>query len=153
VELRFDERGLLPPADYPLTFTELRESVLVVGPGADVDPHWDSAWRSDLVDQAEVLLRQLWDVGITEIFLDGSFVEQKAHPNDIDGYFVCDVHQLASGELQRELNRRDPHKIWDVGPGLEACFTWVREAAVADGAPLPGGALSARRGSDGGSRR
>lgn len=55
VEPRFDECGLLPPGDYSLTFTDLRESVTGRGTG------------------------QLWD-----------------------------VHQLASGKLQRELNRRDP---------------------------------------------
>lgn len=46
------------------------------------------------------------------IFIDGSFVEDKDHPNDIDGYFECDLLDLASGRLQRELNLLDPHKIW-----------------------------------------
>lgn len=30
--LTFDERGLLPPGDYPMTFDALRGSVLVEGP-------------------------------------------------------------------------------------------------------------------------
>jgi hypothetical protein len=29
-------------------------------------------------------------------------VEEKDHPNDIDGYFVCDLQVLASGELTRQ---------------------------------------------------
>ena len=31
------------------------------------------------------MTRQLWQVGVHEVFADGSFVEEKAHPNDIDG--------------------------------------------------------------------
>lgn len=65
-----------------------------------------------MVDRLEILAKQLWAVGITEIFINGSFVEKKAHPNDIDGYFECDVFELASGKLQRELNMLDPYKIW-----------------------------------------
>ena len=39
-------------------------------------------------------------------------VEAKVHPNDIDGYFVCDARRIATGELQRELNQIDPKKCW-----------------------------------------
>lgn len=53
---------------------------------------------------------------MTEIFIDGSFVEDKEHPNDIDGYFECELKRLASGELERELNLLDPHKIWTWDP-------------------------------------
>ena len=63
-----------------------------------------------------MLARQLWRVGITQIFIDGSFVEEKDHPNDIDGYFECDMHRLASGELQESLNRLDPHQVWTWDP-------------------------------------
>ena len=63
-----------------------------------------------------VMTGQLRQVGITEVFVDGSFVEDKDHPNDIDGYFECEVSRLASGELQRELNLLDPHKIWTWDP-------------------------------------
>jgi hypothetical protein len=55
-------------------------------------------------------------VGLDEIFIDGSFVEDKDHPNDIDGYFVCDINRLKTGELQRELNLLDPHKVWTWAP-------------------------------------
>jgi ribosome-binding protein aMBF1 (putative translation factor) len=30
-----------------------------------------------------------------------------AHPNDIDGYFVCDLMELATGTLQSQLNLLD----------------------------------------------
>jgi len=106
----FLSNGLLPPADYEMSLAELRASSLVARPpGVDL---WDSEWRLHLVNNLEILVKQLWQVGIAEIYLDGSFVEDKAHPNDIDGYFVCDTHFLASGRLQQELNLLEPDKIW-----------------------------------------
>lgn len=103
--------GVLPVGDYEATFAELRKSVLVNGCG-DLKPNWDRDWRSKLVDNLEIMVGQLWQVGIENIFIDGSFVEDKDHPNDIDGYFECDLKRLASGELQRELNLLDEGKIW-----------------------------------------
>lgn len=55
---------------------------------------------------------QLWQIGLDHIFIDGSFVENKDHPNDIDGYFECDVRMFVSGELERQLNALDPLKVW-----------------------------------------
>ena len=62
---------------------------------------WDSHWRSHLVDNLQVLSQQLWAVGVRDIYADGSFAEDKHHPNDIDGYFICDLASLMSGELER----------------------------------------------------
>jgi hypothetical protein len=107
----FTADGLLPVGTYELTFDELRKSALVAGP-SEPGLSWDSAWRLQLVDNASLLVHQLLQVGITEIFLDGSFVEDKDHPNDIDGYFHCDLMRLASGDLERDLNLLDPHHIW-----------------------------------------
>ena len=113
----FTSDGLLPPGDYEVTLDELRASILVEGPAdASACPAWDSVWRRHLVDNLAVLVEQLWHVGITDIFVDGSFAEDKDHPNDIDGYFVCDLMRLASGDLERELNLLDPHKIWTWDP-------------------------------------
>jgi hypothetical protein len=92
----FDAQGLLPTGDYELVFEELRRSRLVAGPGGG-DSTWDAEWRKTLVDNLEVMTRQLWQVGIREVFADVSFVEEKDHPNDIDGYFVCALAELASG--------------------------------------------------------
>lgn len=113
----FNRDGLLPPGDYEVTFDELRRSPLVIGP-KDLDQYqnWDVGWRGWLVDQLETLTRQLWKVGISEVFADGSFAEDKDHPNDIDGYFVCDFDFLASGQLQQELNLLDPQKAWTWDP-------------------------------------
>jgi hypothetical protein len=102
--------------DYEVSIAELRKSILVVGPRQDYRRHWDADWRATLVDNLEVMVRQLWHVGIKDIFIDGSFVEDKDHPNDIDGYFVCDLMELASGRLERRLNLLDPDKVWTWDP-------------------------------------
>ena len=107
----FTPDGVLPAGDYPLTLEELRASPLVTGEGV-ASPTWDSEWRRQVVDNLAILVRQLWQVGIDRIFVDGSFVEEKDHPNDIDGYFECDVRLFASGQLERALNALDPHKVW-----------------------------------------
>jgi hypothetical protein len=113
----FGPDGLLPPGDYEVSFDELRRSPLVLGPG---DPRegtpWDTPWREELVGNLEILTRQLWQEGISEVFADGSFAEDKDHPNDIDGYFVCSLIQLKTGELVRHLNLLDPFKIWTWDP-------------------------------------
>lgn len=106
----FNDAGLLPPRDYELTLNQLRKSIIVKGPNNDKP--WDLQWRLFLVDQLEALVQQLWEVEINKIYIDGSFVEEKAHPNDIDGYFECDLMELATGELERKLNALDPYKIW-----------------------------------------
>jgi hypothetical protein len=113
----FTSDGLLPPGEYLLTLDELPQSTIVLGPGdPKLYPNWDARWREKLVANLAIVVRQLWSVGITEIFIDGSFVEDKNHPNDIDGYFVCDLRRLASGDLQRELNALDPFQIWTWDP-------------------------------------
>jgi uncharacterized protein DUF6932 len=113
----FDSDGLLPAGDYEVPFDELRRSPLVLGPhDPNENPAWDRHWREELVDNLEILTRQLWQAGIREVFADGSFAEDKDHPNDIDGYFVCSLARLKTGELVRDLNLLDPFKIWTWDP-------------------------------------
>ena len=107
-----DSDGLLPPADYEVSFDELRRSVLVVGPDQPSEhSSWNAPWRAQLVDNLETLTTQLRQAGIHEIF-----AEDKDHPNDIDGYFVCSLDQLRTGELERQLNLLDRYKIWTWDP-------------------------------------
>lgn len=73
-----------------MTISQLRESSLVVG-SANPIPAWDQQWRTGLVDNLGTLSSQLYSVGITEIFVDGSFAADKPRPGDIDGYFNCDM--------------------------------------------------------------
>lgn len=108
----FTEDDLLPIGTYEVTFEELRRSLLVTGPRDLLPEDWDSEWRGRLVSNAELLVRELWQVGITEVFLDGSFTEAKPHPHDIDGYFEVDPRFLASGDLQAQLNARNPKRCW-----------------------------------------
>ena len=54
--------------------------------------------------------------------MDGSFAEDKERPNDIDGYFECELTRLASGELERDLNLLDPHKVWTWDPASRRSF-------------------------------
>jgi hypothetical protein len=117
----FHDDGLLPAGDYELTLDELRASALVSGNGVGSST-WDAQWRAHLVQSLATLVRQLWQVGVRDIFADGSFVEDKDHPNDIDGYFVCDLKTFASGELQRQLNLLDPHKVWTWDPTERRAF-------------------------------
>ncbi len=117
----FDDKGLLPAGDYELTLDELRASALVSGNGVQSGT-WDARWRAHLVESFVTLVGQLWQVGVRDIFADGSFVEDKDHPNDIDGYFVCDLKTFASGELQRQLNLLDPHKVWTWDPAERRAF-------------------------------
>jgi len=111
----FTTDGVLPEGEYELGLDELRASMLVKGPGPE-HPDWDAEWRMQLVDHLEVLVGQLWQVGVSAIFVDGSFLEDKDHPNDIDGYFECDWQQFVSGALQDQLNQLDPHRIWTWDP-------------------------------------
>ena len=117
----FTADGLLPKGDYEVTFAELRRSLLVMGPGGHY-PNWDNTWRTTLVGNLEIMVRQLWQTGIEDVFIDGSFVEDKDHPNDIDGYFVCDLMELASGRLERRLNMLDPYKVWTWDPRARRPF-------------------------------
>ena len=140
----FEADGRLPPGDYEVSFSELRRLVLVLGPGDPKDcPSWDAKWREELVENLEVLTRQLWRVGVTEVFADGSFAEDKDHPNDIDGYFVCELKQLASGRLERDLNLLDPYKVWTWDPQSRTPFRGYPKGATADVASLSRGIISA----------
>ena len=102
---------MLPACEYALTLNELRQSHLVMEQG-NPSPTWDTVWRGQLVNNLEILANQLWQAGVSEIFVDGSFVEDKDHPGDIDGYFVVDRDQLVGRRLERELNRLAPDPIW-----------------------------------------
>jgi hypothetical protein len=103
---------VLPPGDYKLTMQELRASMLVQGRFGVTEPNWDVSWRSSLLDNLEILTNQLHQIGLDQIFIDGSFVENKAHPSDIDGYFECPWQEQANGDLESKLNAIDPHTVW-----------------------------------------
>ena len=126
IPTQFNADDVLDSGTYDATFSQLRSSLLVVGNGSS--PNWDSVWRNALVDNLEILTKQLCSVGITEIFIDGSFVENKDRPNDIDGYFdtgIASVNLTTMKNFENQvsqLNNIDPHKIW----------TWDPQARIFD---------------------
>jgi hypothetical protein len=69
----FDADGLLPPGDYEMSLEELQSSMLIEGPGEGY-PNWDPEWRLWLVGNLRIMVEQLREVGIEEIFVNGSFV-------------------------------------------------------------------------------
>jgi hypothetical protein len=97
----FNQDGLLPAGNYELDFPRLRESFLVTGAGGN-SPTWNAPWRELLVQNLQIMTEQLWKVGVTDVYADGSF--------------VCSLQALASEELTRKLNLLDPHKIWTWDP-------------------------------------
>lgn len=114
MRLEFNKQGLLPPGDYQMSIEELKNSILVLGDGSS--PTWNGTWRLHLVENLAILANQLAKVGYETLYIDGSFVEQKDHPNDIDGYFDCNYMDLATGSLLSELNLLDPFKVWTWDP-------------------------------------
>lgn len=106
----FNSERTLPPGEHEILYTEFQTSFLVYGTGRSQT--WDTEWRKYLVQNLGILIRQLWQVGITDIFIGGSFVEEKDHPNDIDGCFACDINQWQTGTLQSQLNQLDPDHVW-----------------------------------------
>lgn len=90
----FTADGVLPPGDHPLTLDELKGSLLVVGPSPPI-PTWDNQRRLRRVENLAHLVEQLRGVGIDEIYIDGSFVQNKPSPGDIDGYYVVDARLSA----------------------------------------------------------
>jgi hypothetical protein len=107
----FTENDVLPVGDHSLTLDELRECHLVTGEG-NPSKTWDAGWRLQLVKNLEVMVVQLWAVGVVNIFVNGSFCENKDHPHDIDGYFEVDRERMLKGSLETELNDIDPFRVW-----------------------------------------
>ena len=126
---QFTKEGVLIPGDHQATVDKIRSSLLVSGKNVG-SQNWDVPWRAECVSNLEVLVNQLWSIGIDKIFVDGSFVEEKDHPNDIDGYFDCDFFHFASGKLETELNLLDPHKIWTWDPAQRRPFRGYPKAQL-----------------------
>ena len=111
--LKFTDNLVLPPGNYPMTIAQLRASILVTGKGIKC-PDWDRKERLRLVNNLDALATQLWDAGITTIFIDGSFVECNDTPGDIDGYFEVPEREFVG--LAARLNRLGPFRRWTWSP-------------------------------------
>lgn len=104
----FDATGCLPAGIYPVTISELLKSPLVAGRS-----HASQLWRTALLHNLAHLVRQLWQTGIADTFLAGSFTADTDYPNDIDGFFLCSTATWATGAMERQLNQLNGEKIWN----------------------------------------
>jgi hypothetical protein len=84
---------------------------LVTGDGIGV-PGWDSAWRGRLLDDLEPFVRQLWQVGVERIFVNGSFATRTPHPGDIDAYFESSLADYPRTLMK--LLELEPVLPWDL---------------------------------------
>jgi hypothetical protein len=109
----FDARGLLPH-DCQTTLDELELSFLVTGKGVD-SSSWDAPWRHQLVQNLRAVARTFWQAGgVREIWIDGSFVEARDQPGDIDClFFLDDLRDWATGAFQARLNAVEGEDLWN----------------------------------------
>jgi hypothetical protein len=89
--------------------------MLVKGP-KNGSPNWNTQWRGLLVRNLRSVAKTLGYLGVEHLIIDGSFVEQKDHPNDIDAYFPISRERWVSREVERELNLRRSEDVWDWDP-------------------------------------
>lgn len=105
--LKFLRNGLLPAGDHEISLAELERSMRA-GPGGGRS--WDTAWRLQLLAEFTQRYRQLAGVGITEVYIDGSYATDKYHPNDMDAYFVV-PRKLWRTSAEAALKGLDP-EFW-----------------------------------------
>ena len=72
---RFTDEGLLPPGVHETDLEELKEKM-----------GW-SRKRRELLEGLEEALELMASRGVVRAYLDGSFVTDKDHPNDVDGCY------------------------------------------------------------------
>ncbi len=102
----FNQHGLLPVGLYTLTTRELLSSHLITGQYSQHGSNWNTAHRITLLHNFIYLARQLWQAGVMDVFMYGSFVDDKGHPNDIDGYFEYPrAKEIRNGTLRQALNK------------------------------------------------
>jgi len=107
----FTAEGLLPPGIHRLRVTELPASLLVRKPPPAARP-WDARRRREIADALSTYVPHLWHVGVPDVFLDGSYVTDKAQPGDADCYFNCAAS--AWPMIQTRLRILDPIWTWDL---------------------------------------
>ena len=87
--------GLLPPGFHPATMEELKRRFGF------------SPKRRALIDDGLALsVGELVSMGVPELYVDGSFVEQDPSPGDLDGYVVTE----ATSTVYREIAERQ--ELW-----------------------------------------
>lgn len=105
----FTSDGVLPEGDHPATLEDLRAFVRGHDWSAD-----GLAWRLQLLGNLEIVVNQLYAVGLEDIWIDGSFVEAKDTPGDIDAY--VDVPRGEHQAKREALNIVSGSTLWTTKP-------------------------------------
>lgn len=95
-----DDTGYLPAGVHDATFQQVQQRF-----GYNMR-------RVRLLDGLRNVLRQLFEAGIEEVYLGGSFVTKAPLPNDIDGYWVyrkgIDISKIDPVILSMDVVAMDP---------------------------------------------
>lgn len=84
----FNQHGLLPSGIHPASLGELVEKLGF------------SSKRQDLIEQGlKPVLERLKELGVREVYLNGSFTTSKPSPDDIDGYVLTTVGAALETEV------------------------------------------------------
>lgn len=108
---RCNAYGLLPPGFHPATMAELQRKF-----GFSPKRH------SLIGDGLKPVARELIEIGIWHLYVDGSFVTEKPSPGDIDGYILTNLDSDAYLEVAK---RRDAWRaqyqldIYPAATGIE----------------------------------
>lgn len=143
---QFDSDGLLPAADYEVSFDELRHSVLVLGP---VEPNehssWDARWRAQLVDNLEILTRQL--AGWHPRYLRRWIVRgRQGPPQRYRRVFRLHFGPAENRRAGAQAKPAGRVQGLDLGPSLSQAVSGISEKTATHVAPLPRRIVSARAG-------
>jgi hypothetical protein len=100
--------GLLPPGIHEASMAEV-EQRFGVGPK-----------RAYLVEQGlKPVVQELMQMGITELYLDGSFTTDKVSPGDVDGYVIASVRsEICQKVIERQEFWRTQYQV-DIGLAAE----------------------------------
>jgi hypothetical protein len=129
-ELRFTAKGLLAPGEHDVTIDQLRSGILVTGP-TPRGSGWDADHRSLLVDRLEAWLPKIWLSGARFVVVDGSFVEEKGRPSDLDAYFVYSTRSALLHGVQF-LRTNAPPGYFDKRTSDEAGHDLMRREQLLD---------------------
>lgn len=92
---QFNAYGLLPPGFHPAIVEELKRKI-----------GFSPKRRSLIEDGLELVTKELVEMGVLELYVDGSFVEQDPSPGDLDGYVLTG----ATSKVYQEIAERQ--ELW-----------------------------------------
>ena len=105
---RLNAYGLLPPGFHETSMAEV-ERRFGVGPR-----------RTHLVEQGlKPIVQELAQMGVSELYLGGSFTTDKVSPGDVDGYVVASVRsEICQKVIERQEFWKTQYQV-DIGLAAE----------------------------------